>query len=124
MATHGNYEHSDARTGPLWVAGVVLALVLIGSLWVSRRIDRRLTAGLAEGQATSPIAELRQAPDAPELQAVPSVELELLRAEEERLLHSPASWIDPVNGIVRLPIEEALEKVLGEGFPVRTEEKR
>lgn len=124
MATHGNYEHSDARTGPLWVAGVVLALVLIGSLWVSRRIDRRLTAGLAEGQATSPIAELRQAPDAPELQAVPSVELELLRAEEERLLHSPASWIDPVNGIVRLPIEEALEKVLAEGFPVRTEEKR
>lgn len=124
MATHGNYEHSDARTGPLWVAGVVLALVLIGSLWVSRRIDRRLTAGLAEGQATSPIAELRQGPDAPELQAVPSVELELLRAEEERLLHSPASWIDPVNGIVRLPIEEALEKVLAEGFPVRTEEKR
>lgn len=124
MAKHGNYEHSDAKTGPLWLAGIVLALLLGGAMWVSGRIDRRLTAGITQGQAPSPISDLRQPPETPVLQSVPSAELERVRAEEAALLHAPASWIDPVNGIVRLPIEEAMEKVLAEGFPVRTEEKR
>lgn len=124
MATHGNYEHSDAKTGPLWVGGIVLALLLAGSLWVSRRIDHGLTEGITATHTTSPISELRRAPDTPLLQAVPSAELELHRAEEEAALHAPASWIDPVNGIVRLPIAEAMEKILAEGLPVRTEEQR
>ena len=124
MVTHGNYEHSDAKTGPLWVGGIVLALLLAGSMWISRRVDRGLTEGITATQATSPVSALRQAPDTPLLQAVPSAELERQRAAEEAALHAPASWIDPVNGIVRLPIAEAMEKVLAEGFPVRTEEQR
>jgi hypothetical protein len=124
MATHGNYEHSDAKTGPLWIAGIVLALLLAGSMWVSLRVDRGLTEGITATHTTSPISDLRQAPETPLLQAVPSAELERQRAADEAALHAPASWIDPVNGIVRLPIEEAMEKVLAEGFPVRAEVKR
>jgi hypothetical protein len=124
MATHGNYEHSDAKTGPLWIGALVLAVLLAGSLWLSLRVDRRLTEGIHREQSMSPVAGLREAPETPLLQAVPSAELELHRVEEEAALHAPASWIDPVNGIVRLPIEAAMEKVLAEGFPVRAEEKR
>lgn len=124
MAQHGDYEHSDAKTGPLWVGGIVLALLIAGSMWASRRIDLGLTERITATHTTSPVAELRQAPDTPLLQAVPSAELARHRAEEEAALHAPASWIDPVNGVVRLPITEAMEKVLAEGFPVRSEEKR
>jgi len=124
MAKHGDYEHSDAKTGPLWVGGIVLALLIAGSMWGSRRIDQGLTAGITATHAESPVAELRVAPETPLLQAVPAAELELHRGEEEAALHAPASWIDPVNGLVRLPIGEAMEKVLAEGFPVRTEAQR
>lgn len=124
MSTHGQYEHSDARANPLWIAGLLLVLVLAGSMAVSRWVDRDLTKALEAEHATNPVADLRKAPEAPELQALSSVELVRQRAEEEALLHAPASWIDPLNGIVRIPIEEALQKVLVEGFPVRAEEKR
>ena len=102
----------------------MLVLVLAGSMAVSRWIDRGLTETLEAEHATNPVADLRKMPEAPELQALASAELERQRAEEEAALHAPASWIDPVNGIVRIPIEEALEKVLVEGFPVRAEVKR
>jgi len=124
MQTHGDYEHSDAQTRPLWVAGVVLVLLLAGSMWVSHRIDRRLTAAIEAGQEASPVSELRRPPEAPELQALPALELRRQRAAEEAALHGPATWIDPVNGIVRIPIETAMERVLAEGFPLRTEEER
>ena len=34
------------------------------------------------------------------------------------------AWVDPVNGIVRIPIERAMELSLVEGFPVLGQEKR
>jgi hypothetical protein len=124
MATHGDYEHSDAKTGPLWIGALVLAVLMAGSMAISRWFDRGLTERLEREDVPHPVAELRAVPATPELQAVPAAELFVQRAEEQALLHSPASWIDPVNGIVRIPIDEAMQKVLAEGFPVRTEERR
>jgi len=124
MANHGDYERSDAKTGPLWVGGIVLALLIAVSMWASLRIDQGLTEGITATHTANPVSDLRQAPETPLLQAVPAAELERHRRAEEAALHAPASWIDPVNGIVRLPIEEAMQKVLAEGLPVRTEEQR
>ena len=122
--THGDYEHSDARTSPLWIGALVLAALIAGSLAVSHWIERGFTAELEAAQTTNPIAELRSTPATPVLQSIPSAELVRQRAAEEALLHAPASWIDPLNGIVRIPIDEAMQKVLVEGLPVRAEERR
>ena len=114
------YEKSDASPRALVLAMFLLAFVIAASLaasaWISQVTDARL---LSEEEA-SPVRSLRAAPEGPELQALPARELALVRAREERLLHA-TEWVDPVQGIVRIPIERALELSLAEGFPVREE---
>jgi len=124
MATHGDYEASDAKSGPLWVGAIVLALLMAGSMAISLWVDRGLTERIQSEDVPHPMAELRTESDTPPLLAVPAAELVRHRSEEEAALNGPASWIDPVNGVVRIPIQEAMQKVLAEGFPVNSEEMR
>jgi hypothetical protein len=58
-------------------------------------------------------------PAAPMLQVKPREALEQLRAEEESFLTGYA-WVDPGAGIVRIPIDRAMQLVLERGLPVRT----
>ena len=58
---------------------------------------------------TPPVAELRrERPPQPLLQINPSTDLEQFRAHEEELLHT-YGWIDRDKGIVRIPIDRAME---------------
>lgn len=115
------FESSDADARPVLLAGLVLALVLAGAMAVSAWVSRRMTADVRRGEVANPIRALQKPPEGPLLQAVPARELVQQRAWEERLLGA-TEWIDPVNKIVRLPIERAMELVLAEGFPVRAED--
>jgi hypothetical protein len=120
--TEGRYEHTDVDARRVVLTGFVLALLLVGSMALSAWISQSLGAELAEGDAPSPVQGLRKAPDGPELLAVPARELEKQRAWEEDML-TGTEWIDPVNQVVRIPIERALELALQEGFPVREEQR-
>ena len=118
------YETSDAEARPIVLSGFVLALLLglamAVSAWVSQAMVE--TESAAHGSAgPSPLELLRQPSDAPALQALPARELRAHRAWEEEQLHGTA-WVDPLNRVVRIPIERALEKSLEEGFPVRQPE--
>lgn len=117
------YEASDASAGPIVLAGFVLALLLGLAMAVSAWLNQTLVeAESAAGGTASPLQPLRAPHESPTLQAVPARELRAHRAwEEEQLVRS--GWIDPVNRIVRIPIERAIEKSLAEGFPVRGEKQ-
>jgi hypothetical protein len=117
------YERSDANPRSLVMAGLVLSVLLAASLAVSAWISQTTEAEILSDQETSPVRGLWTEPTGPELQAIPARELALVRAREERLLDGTA-WIDPVNGVVRIPLESAIELSLKEGFPVRVEEKK
>ena len=116
----GGYERSDARARSVFLSGIVLVLVLAVAMVVSARISRRMTAEVHEGEVLNPIRALQQPPEGPALQAVPAQELAAHRAWEEHVLGA-TEWIDPINKVVRLPVERAMELVLEEGFPVRAE---
>lgn len=116
----GRYEHSDADARPVFVWGLVLALVLAGALAVSAWLSQSLTDELRADEPTNPIAALQKPPEGPMLQAMPARELELHRAWEAHVL-AATEWIDPLNKVVRIPVERAMELVLAEGFPVRKE---
>jgi hypothetical protein len=58
-------------------------------------------------------------PTAPVLQVKPREDLRELRAEEDRTL-STYGWVDPSAGIVRIPIDRAMQLVLERGLPTRT----
>lgn len=114
------YEGSDAEPRPVVLAGFVLALVLGLAMAVSAWLSQALVEaelGAQDPAGESPLGAPRQAHESTALQAQPARELRQLRAWEEETLNGTA-WIDPVNRIVRIPIERALEKSLAEGFPV------
>lgn len=112
------FEERDARPAPLLVAGIVLLGIMALALLVSRWMFDAFAArdpGLA---ARHPMAEERGRPTEPLLQAHPPAELAEVRAWEDRTL-ATYGWIDPVAGVVRVPVARAVELVLAEGFPVR-----
>ena len=69
-----------------------------------------------------------QLPPEPRLQGLPGhaihpmEELKEAREQEDRLL-STYGWVDQKTGIVRVPIEEAMKRLLERGLPVRADQK-
>jgi hypothetical protein len=59
---------------------------------------------------------LRIAPPGPRLQTDAAGDLQKFRADEERRLNS-YYWVDKQNGIVHIPIEEAMKKLAATGAP-------
>jgi len=120
--TRAGYELSDISTKvtvvsaiALVVAGVVVH-VLVWLLYVA--------FGQAASASYSPQYPLAAAgapplPPAPMLQVKPREELKQLVSEEEAVLHS-TTWVDRNAGIVRIPIERAMQLVVERGLPVRT----
>ena len=120
----GLYEQTDANPRPLFLAGFVLALLLgtalAASAWLGQSSVDAVMEADAKAQPPSALRDLRKPAEGPELKAVPARELARLRAWEDEQLRGTA-WIDPVNKVLRIPIERALELSLQEGFPVRAQ---
>jgi hypothetical protein len=93
----------------------VLAVVIHLALWFQFESLRRGRA--RELPAPPPMAAAApQAPPPPRLQTAPARDLKALRALEDELLHH-YGWVDRQAGVVRIPIERAIELVLSEGKP-------
>ena len=114
----GAYERSDPALKPIVAFTLGLALLCIAVVFAMRRLYEFLdTRAAAHDAASHPMAE-RSEPPAPRLQATPSADLAAQRSREDELLSS-YDWIDRERGIVRMPIERAIELVAERGLPVR-----
>lgn len=116
------HEKRDVTIRPIALAGAGLAVIVI----VSAALMWLLFNVLAEREARhspkpNPLAQSfgRQAPPEPRLQVDPRKDLTQMREEEEATLHS-YGWVDRKAGVVRIPIERALELTLQRGLPART----
>jgi hypothetical protein len=69
-------------------------------------------------QPLNPMANPRQIPPDPRLSVEPAKELRNLREYEDLMLHN-YGWVDPQAGIVRIPIDQAIDIVAQRGLPVR-----
>jgi hypothetical protein len=54
----------------------------------------------------------------PQLQKTPILDLKAIHAEEDKLLNGYA-WVDPKQGIVRIPVDRAIEVLAKRGLPTR-----
>jgi hypothetical protein len=115
------YETRDVAFKPvLWagfglIAIVVAFFVLMWVLYV-HLLDR-------EARSSAPAHRLaaeqaRTEPPYPRLQSDPVDDWLNFQAENQRIL-STYGWVDRPAGIVRIPIEKAMELALERGFPVR-----
>lgn len=112
-----DHEHRDADVVSLtMVAGLFLIcglLVIFACLGLIHFFNFKDKA--RQTHAPSPVRATAQFPE-PRLQAKPAAELEKFRAAEEQQLNS-YGWIDRFAGIVRIPIERAMELIVQRGLP-------
>ena len=99
--------------------GIGLALtmiVVLGLVWLL--VAHWKSGQIARDPPPSPIAEARapRLPPGPRLQSSPVLDMEELRAREDSVLTS-YGWVDRQAGIVRIPIDRAVELLLEKGLP-------
>lgn len=119
----GGYETRDLPARPVVVAlllgTLVIVLIFVAMYALTAAFDayvRRTTPPANPLAAAAP-----KEPPAPRLQPAPAKDLAELRAWEDSLLHGYA-WVDKNSGIVRIPIDRAIELVAQRGLPARTQE--
>ncbi len=110
------FETSDINVGSIGWLGVgftVTALVGAGLLWLGFNF---LASLLAPAGPSSPLATIQQVAPGPQLQVSPSTDMQKLKASEDRLL-SQYAWVNQQQGIVRIPIDQAMQTLLRRGLP-------
>ena len=117
-APHDRYERRDADTATLlrfafWLF-VTMVVIIFGMKWVFVYYAKSQQLG----PPASPFENARVLPPAPRLQAAPRTELKNYRdVQNERL--TSYGWVDQQNGVVRIPIERAMDLLLERALPAR-----
>lgn len=117
------HETKDASILGVVLAGVGLAIGGAIALAVVYGIFQFLSTQQVTTAPPNPMAEtsVQQFPPAPRVEEHPAVEIQELHARENSLL-STYGWTDKEAGVVRIPIDRAIDLELQRGFPVRKKE--
>jgi len=115
---HG-HETRDASIRNLLIFAVGLAVVVIAGLVVSRGVFRYFVGHQVLGPPASPFENVRTLPPEPRLQVAAPRDLNQYKAAQDEILNR-YGWVDRQTGVVRIPIERAMDLLLQRGFPVRT----
>jgi hypothetical protein len=115
------HETRDARIAPILLTGAGLALTVAIVGLVVYSIFQYLETHPATSTRANPMsAEESQIPPAPRIEEHPAIEIQQLHAQENSIL-STYGWTDKKAGVVRIPIDRAMELQLERGFPIRKE---
>lgn len=125
---HGNggpgHEARDIDVTRVVIAGTILLLVcalsLVAMNWTFNYFAVREAKTQPRPSTLTPTAG-REEPPEPKLQTASSDDLRTLRAAEETELTS-YGWIDKKAGVVRIPVERAIDLVAARGLPLRPAE--
>jgi hypothetical protein len=115
------YERRDANIAALlqfafWLA-VLLAVTLVGMKWTFDYFKRTEALGPPPSPLVKPDA--RVLPPSPRLQAQPHLELkDYCEAQQAKV--NTYSWVDRQSGVVRIPVDRAMDLVLTRGLPARS----
>ncbi|MBI1788457.1 MAG: hypothetical protein HYR60_13020 [Acidobacteria bacterium] len=118
---HGGHEASDVnvRSVSRFTIGLTLVTIFVlGLMWLVMDFFLGREAARSPKPAPMIAADPLKEPPEPRLQTKPALDLQKVREDEEALLHQ-YGWVDPDKGIVRIPVERAMELVAKEGLPVR-----
>ena len=117
-AAHGRHEESDVNAWAVGRFGIALLLLCIVSLAVLFGLFRYFQTRVTEVQGPERVAAPAQQPPQPRLLSNESEELRRVRAAEDQILNN-YGWVDASKGVVRIPIQRAMELVAQRGLPSR-----
>lgn len=114
------HETRDATVRYIVYFGIAMAVSVVAAFLVSWGLLRFLEHHQSLGSPASPLAKGRvlPPPGLPRLQAHPNQDLQKYLAREKEILDS-YGWVDKKDGIVRIPIQRAMNILLQNGLPIR-----
>jgi flagellar biosynthesis/type III secretory pathway M-ring protein FliF/YscJ len=119
-----HHETSDANVRGIlmFAAALIVAAIVIHLLvWVLFRfMDAQQEANDSLQYPLAAQQETREPPE-PRLQTNPREDLRELREQEHQVL-STYGWVDKNAGVVRIPIDEAMKRVVQQGLPARQQQ--
>lgn len=125
-ALRRRHESENPKTDWLLFGAGLIVLMVIGSFVIIRMMVAVLKEGRppdeaerSRGTIVAPSEEMLQRFPRPNLQVNPRDELLALEARDDAVLHS-YGWVDREAGVVRIPIERAMELVAERGLPTRS----
>lgn len=111
------YEVQDTNPrAVLWFL-VCLFIVICLTLLVTWLMFRHFSVSEVAPPSASSFADVRELPLGPQLQPDPRTNLLATRSKQQQELDS-YSWEDRKAGVVRIPIERAMDLLLQKGLPV------
>lgn len=117
--TQSGHEKTDASPRGLIyfaaVIAVILAVVALLLIVLFKHFQKTEPAG---SFVATPFEAVEPTPPSPRIQPDPRVDMRTYADSQEKLLNT-YGWIDRQNGIVRLPIDRAMELLLERGLPTR-----
>lgn len=110
------HEHADVNPAAIARFGIGLVFLCIISLALLVALFHYFQS--VNVGTTTRVETAIKLPPAPTLETTPIEDLHAIRAAEEQSLHS-YGWVDPQHGIVRIPIDRAIDLVVQRGLPSR-----
>jgi hypothetical protein len=114
------YERSDASPRGLiyfvLTIAAVLAVVSLFLIWLFKHYQKIENPG---SFVATPFEAVQPLPPPPRIQPDPSVDIRNYLQSQQNVLNT-YGWIDRQAGIVRMPIDRAMELVLERGLPARS----
>ena len=113
----GGHEEDRVPARPFVVGGVVFVVLLVISYIVPTALENYFFAReAAQSPPANPLVQAagRQLPPEPRLQVNPDRDIAEMRKREREILDSYA-WVDKPQGLVRLPIERAIDLLAARG---------
>ena len=120
----GGYEKTDTGIAMIIWAGVGLVLLAAVSLLIVWGIFNYFKhREELSHRALSPMASPSQLPPEPRLQIQSDKQIIELHQSEDHVLSSYA-WVDEKGGVVRVPIDKAMDLLMKKGLPVKGDAKK
>lgn len=118
------HEHRDVNVWAVGKVGIALILTTIASLLLMFGVFRYFevrenAAQIPPAMTTTPPSALPPEPNLMFNQNE-SVNLGDIRAEEDKMVNS-YGWVDQAHGVVRIPVDRAMDMVAQRGLPARAQ---
>ena len=111
------YEDSDVNVGRLFAfAAGVVGLIVLGVLG-SAAVFHFFVSHQPLGPPASPFEDVRTMPPVPRLQTTAPLDLKHYCADQDKTLEE-YGWVDSQAGIVRIPVDRAMDLLLQKGYPL------
>lgn len=115
------HEVRDLSPKNIALFGLSLAVLLVAVVIVTYWLHEHYTTVEIRTQAPpSPVSSAREPTPEPRLSVTPGEDIKALRAAEDSILKN-YGWVDAKSGIVRIPVERAMEILAQRGLPARTQ---